>query len=66
MLGTLSHAAIVVDGALILCALHNGSVESTKLNSKTVSGAQVCSNSFPTLLLPPKTIDIGMILQVKF
>lgn len=64
MLGNSYESDIVVDGALVLCSLHNGSVEMTKQNSKPVSGAQVCSNSFPILLLAPKIIDVGMILQV--
>lgn len=64
MLGNSFESDIVVDGALLLCSLHNGSVEMTKQNLKAVSGAQVCSNSFPILLLSPKKIDVGMILQV--
>lgn len=56
----------IVDGALVLCALHNGSVAKTAKNcQKPISGAQVCSNSFPTLLLPQKCFDVGMILQVR-
>ncbi len=66
MLGNSYESDIVIDGALLLCSLHNGSVELTKQNLKIISGAQVCSNSFPILLLPPKKIDVGMILQVKY
>lgn len=65
MLGISYESDIVIDGALLLCSLHNGSVELTKQNLKSISGAQVCSNSFPILLLPPKKIDVGMILQVR-
>lgn len=65
MLGSSYESDIVIDGALLLCSLHNGSVELTKQNLKSISGAQVCSNSFPILLLPPKKIDVGMILQVR-
>lgn len=64
MLGNSYESDIVIDGALLLCSLHNGSVELTKQNLKSISGAQVCSNSFPILLLAPKKIDVGMILQV--
>ncbi|KAG4065560.1 hypothetical protein HA402_013330 [Bradysia odoriphaga] len=64
MLGNSFESDIVIDGALLLCSLHNGSVEMTKQNLKAVSGAQVCSNSFPILLLSPKKIDVGMILQI--
>lgn len=64
MLGNSYDTDIVIDGALLLCSLHNGSVELTKQNLKSISGAQVCSNTFPILLLPPKKIDVGMILQV--
>lgn len=64
MLGNSYESDIVIDAALLLCSLHNGSVELTKQNSKSISGAQVCSNTFPILLLPPKKIDVGMILQV--
>lgn len=56
---------VLIDGALVLCSLHNGSVELTMKNSKSLSGAQVCSNSFPILLLAPKIFDVGMILQVN-
>lgn len=66
MLGNSYESDIVIDGALLLCSLHNGSVELTKQNLKSISGAQVCSNSFPILLLAPKKIDVGMILQVKY
>lgn len=55
----------MVDSALVLCNLHNRSVALTKKNSKSVSGAQVCSNSFPGLLLPPKKFDMSLILQVS-
>lgn len=65
MLGNAYESDIVIDGALLLCSLHNGSVELTKQNLKSISGAQVCSNSFPILLLAPKKIDVGMILQVR-
>lgn len=64
MLGNSYESDIVIDGALLLCSLHNGSVELTKQNLKSISSAQVCSNSFPILLLAPKKIDVGMILQV--
>lgn len=60
------HSNEVIDGALVLCSLHNASVAVTKQNSKPISGAQVCSNSFPTLLLLQKSIDVGMVLQVIF
>lgn len=65
MLNVSYNSDAVMDGALVLCTLHNGSVEITKQNSKIVSGAQVCSNSFPNLLLPAKKFDVGMILQVR-
>ena len=65
MLGASLHSDVVIDSALVLCTVHNESVHTTNQNSKIVSGAQVCSNSFPTLLLPPKKIEIGMILQVR-
>lgn len=63
---SLYSAEVLIDGALVLCSLHNGSVEMTKRNAKTISGAQVCSNSFPILLLTPKIFDIGSILQVLY
>lgn len=65
MLGASLHSDVVIDSALVLCTVHNASVEATNKNSKLISGAQVCSNSFPTLLLQPKKFDVGMILQVN-
>lgn len=65
MLGCSMYLDSIVDGALALCNLHNESVALTQKNSKTAaSGAQVCSNSFPALLLPVKKFDMSMILQV--
>lgn len=66
MLGCAMYLDAMVDSALVLCNLHNRSVALTQKNSKNVSGAQVCSNSFPGLLLPPKKFDMALILQVDF
>lgn len=66
MLEATMHSNEVIDGALVLCSLHNASVAVTKQNNKPISGAQVCSNSFPTLLLQQKSFDVGMVLQVIF
>lgn len=60
MLGSGSEAGI--DGALVLCALHNCSIRA-KGSRSTVSRAQVCSNTFPGLMLPPKRFDLNAILQ---
>uniref|UniRef100_A0AAG5CXJ9 Uncharacterized protein n=1 Tax=Anopheles atroparvus TaxID=41427 RepID=A0AAG5CXJ9_ANOAO len=66
MLAATYTSEIVVDGALLLCTLHNESVilaqKTTQARSQTK--AQICSNSFPSLMSAPKKIDVGMILQI--
>lgn len=66
MLGASVHSEASIDAALVLCTLHNGSVLATQTNgTRTTSGAQVCSNSFPGLMLAPKKFDLNMVLQVS-
>ncbi|KFB53386.1 hypothetical protein ZHAS_00021700 [Anopheles sinensis] len=66
MLAATFSSEVVVDGALLLCTLHNESVilAQKTTQARTQTNAQICSNSFPSLMSAPKKIDIGMILQI--
>lgn len=62
------HSDASIDAALVLCTLHNGSVlasaqQATEGRRRTLSGAQVCSNSFPGLMLAPRKFDLNTVLQ---
>lgn len=56
---------LVFDSALQLCSLYNDAV-TCAMQFHASSGAQVCSRFFPPLLITPKKLDIGTILQVSF
>ncbi|XP_058825246.1 uncharacterized protein LOC131685499 [Topomyia yanbarensis] len=66
MLGLTYSSEAVIDGAMLLSTLHNESValalKTTK--ARTQAGAQICSNSFPAVMIAPKKVDIGTILQI--
>ncbi|XP_052867955.1 uncharacterized protein LOC128273922 [Anopheles cruzii] len=66
MLAATYSSEVVVDGALLLCTLHNESVilAQKTTQARTQTNAQVCSNSFPSLMSAPKKMDVGMILQI--
>lgn len=55
----------LLDAALLLCSLLNESIEFTLKHEKKSYGAKICSNTFPTLLLQQKKVDIGIILQAS-
>ncbi|XP_035900175.1 uncharacterized protein LOC118506736 [Anopheles stephensi] len=66
MLAATYTSEIVVDGALLLCTLHNESVilAQKTTQARTQTNAQICSNSFPPLMSTPKKVDVGTILQI--
>lgn len=65
--GSQLHNEDSIDGALVLCTVHNSSVHATLRNASggqtDRSAALVCSNTFACLMLPPKKFDLHMILQ---
>lgn len=65
MLTSCAHTELVIDASLKICSLLNETVEfiSTK-NIHKAGGAQICSNTFPTIMSLPKKIDVGIILQI--
>lgn len=66
MLAATYTSEVVVDGALLLCTLHNESVilAQKTTQARTQTNAQICSNSFPPLMSTPKKVDVGTILQI--
>uniref|UniRef100_A0A182UHA5 Coiled-coil protein 142 C-terminal domain-containing protein n=1 Tax=Anopheles melas TaxID=34690 RepID=A0A182UHA5_9DIPT len=66
MLAATYTSEVVVDGALLLCTLHNESVilAQNTTQARTQTNAQICSNSFPPLMSTPKKVDVGTILQI--
>lgn len=65
MLTLCVHTELVIDSALKICGLLNETIEFvTTKNIHKMGGAQVCSNTFPTIMTLSKKIDIGIILQV--
>lgn len=58
------HSDGFIDDALVLANVYNECVGCSD-RSRFGSDAQVCSNSFTTILLPQPRIDIKYILQVS-
>lgn len=66
MLNYCVHTELLIDSALKICGLLNETIEFvTTRNIHKTGGAQICSNTFPTIMSLSKKIDIGIILQVK-
>ncbi|XP_059621135.1 uncharacterized protein LOC132264825 [Phlebotomus argentipes] len=63
MLGESHHTDVILDGALLLCTLHNDTTEQLAQSAKQNEGAAVCSNTFAGLMSQPRKIDMGAILQ---
>ncbi|XP_055382407.1 uncharacterized protein LOC129612681 [Condylostylus longicornis] len=57
---------ITMEAALNLSTLLNETIETClqTSNGTSSSGSKICSNTFPVLLLLPKKIEIGLILQI--
>ncbi|XP_053696391.1 uncharacterized protein LOC128743756 [Sabethes cyaneus] len=66
MLGLTYSSEMVIDGSMLLATLHNESVTLALKTAKarTQDGAQICSNTFPAVMIAPKKIDIATILQI--
>lgn len=65
MLSSCAHTELVIDASLKICSLLNETID--YISNKNIhkgGGAQICSNTFPTIMSLPKKIDIGVILQV--
>lgn len=65
MLSSCEHTELVIDASFKICNLLNETIQfiGTK-NIHKAGGAQICSNTFPTIMSLPKRIDIGVILQI--
>ncbi|XP_055548511.1 uncharacterized protein LOC129732056 [Wyeomyia smithii] len=66
MLGLTYSSEMVIDGSMLLSTLHNESVTLALKTAKarTQDGAQICSNTFPAVMIAPKKIDIATVLQI--
>ncbi|XP_055677642.1 uncharacterized protein LOC129786566 isoform X2 [Lutzomyia longipalpis] len=63
MLGSAHQTDVILDGALLLCALHNDTTVQLGQSAPQNEGAAVCSNTFAGLQSQPRRIDVGAILQ---